>query len=386
MIPPQCNRAAGEPLQGHQMATSTAERAGQLPEDPEAFQQQILPLVSRTFALTIPQLPADLARVVANAYLLCRIADTIEDDPSLSSDSKSRAHDRFLAALEGDGEAIAFGPDVSSALSQRTLPAERRLLERVDRVVAVTHGLRPVQRDALVNCVRTMCRGMGEYQRNASRAGLADVAALDGYCYYVAGVVGEMLTQLFIGHCPAVEPQRDHLMSLAPSFGEGLQLTNILKDLWDDRARGACWMPRDLFARHGIEVERLEAARGTPAFEAALEELVALAHGHLRNALEYTLLIPHSEVGVRRFCLWAIGMAVLTLKRVHRNPAYTSGADVKIPRSRVRMVVTATNAVAGSDRLLRGLFAVLAAGLPLRPVPGAGRSPGAVDHESGERP
>lgn len=368
------------------MATSTVERVEDLPDDPEAFQRHILPLVSRTFALTIPQLPEDLAHVVANAYLLCRIADTIEDDPSLSSDSKSQAHDRFLATLEAGGETAAFGPDVAAALSDHTLPAERRLVERVDRVVAVTHALRPVQRDALVDCVRIMCRGMGGYQRNASPAGLADLDALDGYCYYVAGVVGEMLTELFIDHCPAVEPHRERLMALAPSFGEGLQLTNILKDLWDDRARGACWMPRDLFARHGIDVEHLEAAQGTPAFAGALNELVALAHGHLRNALEYTLLIPRSEAGVRRFCLWAIGMAVLTLKRIHRNPAYACGSDVKIPRSRVRMVVTATNAVAGSDRLLRGLFAVLAAGLPLRPVPGGGRSPGAVDHETGEIP
>ncbi|MDZ7828222.1 MAG: phytoene/squalene synthase family protein [Halofilum sp. (in: g-proteobacteria)] len=368
------------------MATSTVERVEDFPDHPEAFQQQILPLVSRTFALTIPQLPAELASVVANAYLLCRIADTIEDDPELSSESKSRAHERFLAALESGGEAAAFGPDVASALSERTLSAERRLVERVDRVVAVTHGLRPLQRDALVDCVRVMCRGMGAYQRNASLAGLADLEALDGYCYYVAGVVGEMLTELFLDHCHAVEPHRERLMALAPSFGEGLQLTNILKDLWDDRARGACWMPRDLFARHGIDVERLEAAQGTPAFGAALNELVALAHGHLRNALEYTLLIPRSEAGVRRFCLWAIGMAVLTLKRIHRNPAYGSGGEVKIPRSRVRMVVMATNAVARSDRLLRWLFAGLAAGLPLCPVPGAGRSPGTVDHETGEIP
>ena len=51
----------------------------------ERYQERVLPLVSRSFALTIPQLPAELRIPVANAYLLCRIADTIEDESALSS-------------------------------------------------------------------------------------------------------------------------------------------------------------------------------------------------------------------------------------------------------------------------------------------------------------
>ena len=51
----------------------------------EAYQDEILPHVSRTFALTIPQLPAALRTPVTSAYLLCRIADTIEDEPALSA-------------------------------------------------------------------------------------------------------------------------------------------------------------------------------------------------------------------------------------------------------------------------------------------------------------
>ena len=42
----------------------------------EAYQDQILPHVSRTFALTIPELPPALRIGVTNAYLVCRIADT----------------------------------------------------------------------------------------------------------------------------------------------------------------------------------------------------------------------------------------------------------------------------------------------------------------------
>ena len=53
------------------------------------FQALLLEGVSRTFALTIPQLPQKLYGAVANAYLLCRIVDTIEDEVSFLHNRKS---------------------------------------------------------------------------------------------------------------------------------------------------------------------------------------------------------------------------------------------------------------------------------------------------------
>ena len=58
-----------------------------------------------------------------------------------------------------------------------------------------------------------------------------------------------------------------------------------------------------------------------PRFGAGMRELVGVAHAHLRNALDYTLLIPGKETGIRRFCLWAIGLAVLTLRKIERQSA-----------------------------------------------------------------
>jgi farnesyl-diphosphate farnesyltransferase len=59
-----------------------------LSETDKAFQQYLLQGVARTFALTIPRLPPALADVVANAYLLCRIADTIEDEAAIEPAEK----------------------------------------------------------------------------------------------------------------------------------------------------------------------------------------------------------------------------------------------------------------------------------------------------------
>ena len=60
--------------------------------DDLGYQNEILQHVSRTFALTILELPNALRIVISNAYLLCRIADTIEDDKSMSSEKKKK-HD-----------------------------------------------------------------------------------------------------------------------------------------------------------------------------------------------------------------------------------------------------------------------------------------------------
>jgi len=328
------------------------------------FQDQILPHVSRTFALTIPQLPMPLRTAVTNAYLLCRIADTIEDEPALSPTESRVFLQRFTAVVRGTEAAGPLAREVVRRLSERTLPAERELVSGMERVVEVTAGL-GAERPAIQRCIELMGHGMHHFQQTASLAGLARSSDLDSYCYYVAGVVGEMLTELFSCHSPAVAAQRNALQELSTSFAEGLQLTNIIKDFWEDRSRGACWFPRDLFARHGVELAEMSPQSSDARFQAGVRELVAVAHGHLRNALAYALLLPPRETGIRLFCLWAIGLAVLTLRRIDARLDYTSGAQVKVSHSAVLLTRLCTTAAVRNDRLLRRLFEHAARGLPL---------------------
>lgn len=340
------------------------------------YQVSILPGVSRTFALTIPVLPDKLAVVMTNAYLLCRLADTIEDDVGLDNGQKQEFHRRFVAVVEGTEPVAEFARDLSPLLSDRALDDEKDLVRNADRVIRITHGFSPAERAALTRCVRIMCRGMPEFQRNRSLKGLADVSQMDAYCYYVAGVVGEMCTELFCLHCPELEPRRDHMMRLAVSFGQGLQMTNILKDVWDDQEAGACWLPRSVFETpDGFDLEKLSEHHESAAFRRGLNELVGIAHAHLRNALTYTCLIPKREAGIRRFCLWAIGLAVLTLRKIHRNPAYTSGAEVKVSRRTVKATVLTTNMTLISNRALRLVFDRAADGLPLADLGSLYRAP-----------
>jgi farnesyl-diphosphate farnesyltransferase len=239
----------------------------------------------------------------------------------------------------------------------------------MDRVVRVTAKLGEAQHAAIQRCVELMCYGMPRFQFNASVKGLPKSSDLDDYCYYVAGVVGEMLTDLFCDYSADIERRRAALVALAASFAQGLQMTNILKDVWEDRGRGACWLPQDVFTRHGVDLAQVSNEINDPRFSAGMTELVAVAHAHLRNALDYTLLIPGKEKGIRRFCLWAIGLAILTLRKIAHNPGFTAGAQVKVSRTAVSVTILMTNTFIGNDWMLRRLFSVAARGLPLARLP-----------------
>src|SRR3974390_356427 len=97
----------------------------------EAYQGRILPHVSRTFALTIPQLPPALSVPVTSAYLLCRIADTIEDEPALSASETLGFLQRFSAVVAGTADPAALARDLEHRLSDRTLPTERDLVSNM---------------------------------------------------------------------------------------------------------------------------------------------------------------------------------------------------------------------------------------------------------------
>ena len=328
-----------------------------------AFQEHMLIGVSRTFALTIPQLPMELRRAVGNAYLLCRIADTIEDDTGLTAGQKTHHLQTLIDILDTGSGAEAFARELHLRLDPSTPTAERELIRGCARVLRITGNLDQRQQAAIARCVRIMGCGMDRFERERSPHGLETLDDHERYCYVVAGVVGEMLTELFCGHSDRIDARREELMSRAVRFGQGLQMTNILKDVWDDLERDTCWLPRDVFSRHGFDLSQLQSRHPDPVFDRGMNEMVGIAHSCLRDALAYTLLIPRREAGIRRFLLWAIGLAALTLRKIHSHPGFTSGAQVKVSRRTVRAVITSTSALSPSNLALSAIFSIASGSL-----------------------
>jgi 4,4'-diapophytoene synthase len=340
-------------------------RAKSAPSESDRL-QQLLQGVSRSFALTIPNLPPQLCQTVTIAYLLCRIVDTIEDEENLPISEKHQFFKEFIDVVNGRSAPDRFAGRLYPLLSGNTLPAEKELIAETPVVIRHFFHASPPQQSMLRRCVTTMSTGMLAFQKSKCPQGLENLPDMDAYCYHVAGVVGEMLTGLFCDYSEKISKNQEKLMALAASFGQGLQMTNILKDLWEDRERGACWLPQDIFKRNGFDLNDLSPGVYTQSFGEGLGELIGIAHAHLKNALTYSLLMPQHETGIRKFCLWAIGMAVFTLQRLNRTRHYSCGDEVKISRKTLKRIILVTNATIRSNFLLKTLFKLSARGLPLR--------------------
>jgi farnesyl-diphosphate farnesyltransferase len=330
----------------------------------EIYQAQILTRVSRTFALTIPQLPPALSNVVSNGYLLCRIADTIEDESYLTPQVKKYFTHEFIKVITGESDAQIFSKNLHSQLSSSTSNSEKELILNTPRITRLTHSFSPQQQQTLYHCVRIMAKGMAEYQQRSSLAGLKDLTELDQYCYYVAGVVGEMLTQLFCHYSPQIAEKHHQLQTLATSFGQALQMTNILKDNWEDRQRGACWLPQEIFTHRGIDLTTITPQNQPTAYSDGIAELISITRVHLHNALRYILLIPATQTGIRRFCIEALIFAILTLRKINQTPKYTQGQQVKITRRSVKATIITTYLTAHSNHSLSLLYNILTRPLP----------------------
>jgi farnesyl-diphosphate farnesyltransferase len=319
--------------------------------------------VSRTFALTIPQLPEQLHYVVGNAYLLCRAVDTIEDEPALTHSQRIRFCNQFIDVVRGKQTPESLSAQLKPLLSDSTIPAEHQLISELPHVIAITQSFPEPQYQALLTCVKTMAQGMPLFQETEIKHGLPTQYNFDQYCYYVAGCVGEMLTRLFCEYSEEINQNREQMHALSVSFGQGLQMTNILKDIWDDSQRNVCWLPQDVFQQCGYDLTQLGTNTNSSAFQKGLSYLVSQAYQHLANAFDYTLLIPAHEKGIRKFCLWAIGMALLTLQKISKYLDFQDSQQVKISRRQVKTTIALTNIAVSNNTALKILFQLAGRGL-----------------------
>ncbi len=327
---------------------------------------EMLPKVSRTFAICIRLLPPELAHSVLVAYLLCRIADTIEDSPTLSTEAKSSLLHAFAQSLESK-EACAAS--LRETFADPTSD-EELLARESDSVLREFRRLPVAQREAIRPWVQEMSRGMAEFARRKGDSDQAHIEALttveelDRYCYYVAGTVGHLLTELFCLHAGCQGRVRyTKLDSLATSFGLGLQLTNIIKDVADDRRRGWVFIPQELCQLAGIVPAQLHDERYRDAAHRVVALLIDKAKYHLLDALEYTTTLPRRQYGIRLFCLSALYFAVRTLRlAAHDDHLLDPRHKVKITRGEVYRTLLATRIVAPSNTLIRQYFWHLARG------------------------
>jgi farnesyl-diphosphate farnesyltransferase len=299
-----------------------------------AYQKAILSSVSRTFALTIPLLPPTIEKVVGNTYLLCRIVDTIEDAADLKPEVKQRLSKLFLDAVLERAPVQSFVDPCLAELKNYGNQDELDLIAHTPTVLRILHTCSNKDQAAVSRCISIMSEGMSRFHGRQTETGLQDLQEFEEYCYVVAGVVGELLTSIFSHHSVAFTKNIKGHEALAIDFGQALQMTNILKDSPEDKARGVSWKPANI----------------------SQSELLQIAYQKLQDAMNYILLIPKEELGMRRFCFLAFGLAVMTLSKIANRKQFISKAEVKLSRKTVMAFYTFTQVAVRSDALMKIFF------------------------------
>jgi farnesyl-diphosphate farnesyltransferase len=349
-----------------------------------AFCERLLPEVSRTFAVSIQNLSTELRTAVCIAYLLCRIVDTVEDDPRLPADSRWPLFDAFDATLSSAAKGSAsFEFEDLAKRAALGVGAEFELCLNSGAVFRAYAAQPANVREIIAPRLLQMSHGMRGYCERAALEGrlrIRDLPDLELYCYYVAGTVGELLSDLFLCACPLEPNRRAELIARAVRFGLGLQLVNILKDVAEDSERGACYLPQSYADAEGLELSRLFDPDQRERGLRVLRALARRAREHLLAAQEYTLLWPLTAAGreVRLFCAGPLALALGTLREIeHGDDVFRNDRAPTVTRSFVVRTLeqmwraVAASDQADSDRLLNALFErarVGVAGRPVRPV------------------
>ncbi len=314
-------------------------------KDSWEFSKKILTGVSRTFALNISTLEGLTHRAVLSGYLLFRMADCIEDSVFQSAAKKAenlREFARIFTDSKNLSEALELYEPLRNIWKKES--PERELMLNGEKIFEVYFSLPSPFIRVLSSRIAETSEGMAEFQDK--KAGcccrvyqMKDFNELRLYCYYVAGVVGKMLTEIFVLN-DAVTPFKEELRKYDAGFGEGLQLTNIAKDWKKDIERGWMYVPRTV----------TDTASGPAADKKTVSALCRWALGGLEDAVEYVSLIPLQEQSIRFFCLIPLILACATLLSV------SSGKGNKISRKDVEIMLKESRRIAGDNKMIRKRF------------------------------
>ena len=288
------------------------------------FYQGHLDAVSRSFALCIPQLAAPFRQHVALSYLLLRVLDTVEDASfadKLQQQRQFAAFRQLLAKRPTRGQVDAFRNYFPGSITE----GERNLLADTGAFFEDAYELPAAPRSVMFGAIDRMAVGMAAYARRPTLR-LVDLEDVSRYCCIVAGLVGEMLTQLW-GLDGETPPRMIH----AYRFGLFLQKVNILKDQAEDEASGRFLVPHR-------------------------RELLASLRADAQGALSYLTSLPRGERGYRTFCAWSLMLGATSLAQLD-GPRESR-------RAQTMALLGRTAEIAQDDEALRRQFAELLPELP----------------------
>ena len=296
--------------------------------------------VSRSFALVVAQLEEPLNLFLATAYLICRVADNIEDSLRPISWQQQRFNE-FGRLLQEP----ALAPEILARWSREKWPGlsadEQSMMglgggARLWKIYGALPG--PTQQ-SIFDWVSVMAQGMAQLEGadappltmrlNGIRL-LVSEQDYNRYCYFVAGTVGYLSTELVVAHYEIGEGVAQRLYESCEACGRGLQKTNIIKDFAEDLQRQVCYLPATWLKEANYAPLALE---GAP--RSWKQRVIQDAQRELHQALDHVLTLPTNAVGYRKASLMCLlpGLHTLLMAAQKVDSLFTSQHYVKISRA-----------------------------------------------------
>ena len=303
----------------------------------------MLRTVSRTFALSIEQLPSVLRETVAIAYLMFRVSDFLEDNAAMLPDQKVVMLDLWHKVLTRQ---MSVGELTARLADQDPTDPEAYVAQHADQVLKWLDRIPDEVQYYIIDEVRNTTLGMARWQARGPL--VRDEADLDDYMFEVAGRVGYMLTHIFAWHYPAIQANKDRLMPLAREFGLALQTVNVIRGLRKDYERGWIFVPQSFCACVGLKPPDLFKSENLGQAVLVVEMLADKAERHLKSGLTYVKFLPRHLHRIRLACMWPLFFAVRTLA-ISRGSAAVLLDETKMSRQEVKQIVMDTRLAGWSN-------------------------------------
>ena len=306
--------------------------------------------VSRTFALTVEVLQEPMASYICVGYLVCRVADTVEDAEHIPPATQSSLLETYDAVLDPDDPRTpaTFRAEVDEWLP----PAASRsddwaVVAECERTLATFFALPEDVRAAITPPARELVTGMATFvNRYADRGGLRIRTSeeLREYCHYAAGTVGTLVTNL-LTRGELADERASRLYETAEEFGLLLQLVNVAKDVYDDYTEeNNVYLPAEWLAEEGIQQEAVLDPDNRDGSARVVGRTAEFARTFLDDAQTYLEHVPLVDGNTLE--AWAIPflLAVGTLRELSEAPERAvDGRGVKVSREEVFAVVAAAS-------------------------------------------
>jgi len=309
-------------------------------------QYKMLRQVSRTFALSIEQLPKALREILTVAYLLFRVSDCLEDHEAMGVERKAQLLRLWARVLNGEVPPQNLTDRISDLDPG---DPEVDVAQHAGEIIEQLYQLPPEVQEVVRLHVIETSRGMARWQEHGPF--VEDEEALDDYMHQVAGRVGYLLTDAFAWYLPAIRERKTELMPLAREFGLALQTVNVIRGMHKDYQRGWVFVPRTFYEQFGLTRDGLFDPANADATLKVVDMLADKAERHLRHGMSYIQAFPRRYHRIRLACMWPYFFAVKTLA-LSRNNVNVLLAEAKVGRDQVKRIVRDTKLFGWSNHWL----------------------------------